>query len=582
MCSPLRGPRTLVVAALLGALSLLPLAPAQAATSPHRPVGWLDSATQIPGQDAYSFAGWVADQDVAGPIHFAARIDGELQPVYDSLADGVRPDVGAAYPGTGDLHGFSFEWWPSIATPTTGTHEVCFSALEPGEPAGLDETNVGCTTITLPPLFDRLVGTFEEMSRSGSGITFRGWAMEPSGRNEAKVYIEYDPGLPSARVSGYVDTDVVRYDVAAAYPGMGAQHGFTYTMPSDPGYHSACVWALLPGRDLKSKRLLGCKEVGPDSTVPFGNFESLASTSRGLELAGWALDPQVPGPIAIDVYLDDALATTVSTTTARADVGRAYPGTGDQHGYSATLPATPGPHWVCLRTKDPSYGVDVSLGCRKATVTAPVDRLPFGNVEALTSKGLTVTFSGWALDPDTAGPIDVHLYVNGAWGGALRTTGVRTDVAAAYPGTGDKHGFSTTFTAGPGTHNVCAYAINTTSSASTSLGCRTVTVANKLPLGNFESLSRVDSKVTLGGWALDPDTAGPIEVHVYVNGRWGGALTTSLVRTDVGRAYPGTGDLHGFTTSFVAGPGTHQVCLYAIDTDTRQNTTVGCRSIAVP
>jgi hypothetical protein len=581
--SPLRSTRALVVAVLLGAGSLLPLAPAQAVapTSPHRPVGALESATKVPGADAYRFVGWVADEDVAGPIHFAVRIDGVPQQVDDSLADGLRPDVGAAYPGTGDQHGYTYEWWPSLVTPTTGTHEICVWALEPGEPAGLSETNVGCTSVTLPPLYKRIVGNFELMSRSGGDVTVRGWAMEPSGANEAKVYVEYDPTLPHGSVSGYLDTDVVRTDVAAAYPGTGAQHGFTYTLHSDPGYHTACVWAALPDRENATRTLLGCRYVNPDPTVPLGNFESLTSTSRGLELSGWALDPQVPGPVDVHVKVDGAQASTISTTTVRADVGRAYPGTGDQHGYSGVVPATTGRHEVCLYTNDPTYDADVLVGCRTVTVTAPTDRLPFGNFESLTTKGATVTLTGWALDPDTAGPIDVHLYVNGAWGGALSTTGVRTDVAAAYPGTGSAHGFTTTFTASPGTHQVCAYAINTTSSASTSLGCRTVTVVNTLPLGHLESVTVVESKVSLRGWALDPDTDGPVTVHLSVNGGWGGALSTSGVRADVGQAYPGTGDLHGFTKSFIAGPGTHQICAYAIDTTTGQATPIGCSTITV-
>ena len=61
-------------------------------------------------------------------------------------------------------------------------------------------------------------------------------------------------------------------------------------------------------------------------------------------------------------------------TSPRPDVAAAYPGYGDLHGFSALIPAAPGPHQVC------AYGINVqggsqpaALGCYQVTVTGTAD-----------------------------------------------------------------------------------------------------------------------------------------------------------------------------------------------------------------
>jgi hypothetical protein len=57
--------------------------------------------------------------------------------------------------------------------------------------------------------------------------------------------------------------------------------------------------------------------------------------------------------------------------------------------------------------------------------------------------------------------------------------------------------------------------------------------------------------VVVAGWAIDPDTASPIAVHVYVDGQ-GYALGASLGRPDVAAVFPScpaTGSLCSFLSS---------------------------------
>ena len=58
------------------------------------------------------------------------------------------------------------------------------------------------------------------------------------------------------------------------------------------------------------------------------------------------------------------------------------------------------------------------------------------------------------------------------------------------------------------------------------------------PIGNLESVWTTPGAIRLGGWTLDPDRQDPIDVHVYVDGSWGGIHVADSPRPDVGAAFP--------------------------------------------
>jgi hypothetical protein len=195
-----------------------------------------------------------------------------------------------------------------------------------------------------------------------------------------------------------------------------------------------------------------------------------------------------------------------------------------------------------------------------------VNRAPVGNVEQITTSGTQVTVSGWAYDPDTTSPIPVHVYVDGI-GYAWTANVVRHDVGAKA--------FAGTIPATPGTHSVCVYALDSAGGTNPVLGCRTVTVTapapvNRAPVGNVEQIAASGAGITVSGWAYDPDTTSPIPVHVYVDGI-GYAWTANLARHDVGaKAFAGT---------IPATPGTHSVCVYALDSAGGTNPLLACRTV---
>jgi len=81
----------------------------------------------------------------------------------------------------------------------------------------------------------------------------------------------------------------------------------------------------------------------------------------------------------------------------------------------------------------------------------------------------------------------------------------------------------------------------------------------------------------IGGWAYDPDYAGPIRVHIYVDGALVQVATAGNFRPDLTGACPKTGGHCAFTWSYAQsqgfgaanynGTGQHQVIAYAIGVD---------------
>lgn len=325
--------------------------------------------------------------------------------------------------------------------------------------------------------------------------------------------------------------------------------------------------------------------------APFGNLESVEASSGVIRLGGWAIDPDTTGPIDIQISANGQ-TQTVKANLPRRDVGAGYPGYGDNHGFSATIPIMNDSSVnLCVTALgDKAGGKSLEFGCRQVTIPdgpAPeLARAPIGGLELVTTGVGTVRVAGWALDPDTYNPIAVHAYV-GSTGVASTANLPRADVGRLYPKYGANHGFDFTVKDVSGNQQVCVYAIDTAAKGNSILGCTTVNIEapipnlNRRPLGNLEVLSTDTGSVTAAGWALDPDTKDPIAVHMYVGSR-GEAYTADRVRTDVGRGYPGYGDKHGFSATMTGVSGTQNVCVYAIDSGRDGNTLLGCRTVTIP
>jgi hypothetical protein len=100
------------------------------------------------------------------------------------------------------------------------------------------------------------------------------------------------------------------------------------------------------------------------------------------------------------------------------------------------------------------------------------------------------------------------------------------------------------------------------------------------PLGSIDLAAGGAGSVEVKGWALDPDTASTISIRVSLDGK-ATTFPANASRPDVGSAFEGYGPLHGFDLSLPATPGTHRVCVTAVDQGVGSNKGLGCRDVAV-
>lgn len=323
---------------------------------------------------------------------------------------------------------------------------------------------------------------------------------------------------------------------------------------------------------------------------PVGKIETESKGPKQVTLSGYAFDPETTAPIDIHYYLGGpyGIGRWGGAQTALAyssTVANSYPSFGGNHGFSILITGLAAPTEVCVYAINVGQGGSTLLECR---TVSPASGLPLGNYEALTVANGVATASGWVLDPDDAGSVEIHAYLNGEYPagtglGSFRSGSARADVARVYPLYGSQNGFSFQYQVPVGTSKLCLYAIDREGLGNTFMGCRSVSTASGPPIGNLEGAVATPGGMTLSGWALDPDTSDSIGIHIYVDGRWGGALVADQNRADVGRAYPGYGDAHGFTAELRGfSAGLHTACVYGIDVGGTVNSLIGCRNVNVP
>ncbi|MDD7945111.1 hypothetical protein PUW79_10765 [Microbacterium sp. NE2HP2] len=422
------------------------------------------------------------------------------------------------------------------------------------------------------------VGNVELVEARPGEFRVAGWAADPDTTAPISVHVYV------GNVGTAIGADQPRPDVQAAVPGTGPRHGFDALIPANgPGDPTICVYAINYGAG--ETKQLGCATRTAMSGSPVANLEAVSGGTGQVTVSGWAFDPDTTSPIAIHVYVGGR-GTAITADKRRDDVARVYPAYGAAHGFSQSVPSPAGPQEVCVYAINVKAGSNQEVGCRTVFVAATSDRgtPPIGNFDAAVVQGDKVLASGWAIDPDTASPIDVHVYIRDR-GVAVRGDGQRPDVGRVYPAYGSAHGFSTLLDLPAGQSDVCAYAINDGAGGNVLLGCKTVSRPGgadlgRPPIGSFEGVIVDGRSARAVGWALDPDTPASIPVHLYV-GSAGRAYVASVARPDVSAAFPGYGAAHGFDEKIDLSPGRNDVCAYAINTGPGGNTLLGCRSVDV-
>ena len=405
------------------------------------PVGSLD-AVSVAGPRQITIAGWGLDPDSTDPIDVHLYVDGRWG--RSTVANTVRPDVERVYPGAGPNRGFA-----TTLSVTPGRHQVCAYGINIG--SGTDNPLFGCRTVVVPDNVPQ--GNLEVAVGESAGVRVSGWAVDPDAPLVTTVDFTVN-GSPA----GSVATSAARRDVTALYPSAPTP-GFSARLPvTGSGPRTVCASARdgaggSPGQ-------LGCRSVVLPAN-PTGNVESVSQVGTRAEVVGWALDPDVTGPVTVHAYVDGRWGGSYVASATRNDVAAAYPGYSAAKGMRFLLPPlTNGNHQVCIYAINAGAGDrNPELGCRSVTM----DLSPFGNPEEIrrdTGDPTKVRIEGWMLDPDAPGGASVRILVNGGVAADITTDRVRSDVGAVYPWSSGPHGFVVLVDAPTTPSTVCVIARN--------------------------------------------------------------------------------------------------------------------------
>jgi len=527
------------------------------------PIGTIDSATV--GYGRVELRGWAIDPLSKSSINVHVYIDGQWY--AQTTASANRSDVAAAYPWYGAAHGYDV----TVGLPG-GTHQFCAYGIST---TGHTNSLLGCQTATSIP--DNPIGTLDSVglgSASSRTATVNGWAIDGDTSSPINVDI-YVNGAWTARTMA----DRTRNDVNNAYPGIGPAHGFSAQVPIAAGSDVVCAYGINVGAG-STNPLIGCQTVFSGTGSPFGNYEYVSYVGGQAQVTGWAIDPDQASPVTVDVTVNGKKVATAQANVSRPDVARAYPGYGDQHGFAVPVVIPVGTSTICVTAENGGPGSDASAGCH--TISTPTGP-PFGNFEAAMVDNGAAVVTGWAIDPDTASPVNVEATVGSQTLGTFSASLARSDIARVYPSYGAAHGFSQRVQIPVGTNQLCLTVINAgPSAANNSIGCKTVSTATGSPTGNLESVSAGPNSVTATGWALDPDQAGPVTIEALIDGAKVATVAANASRPDVGAAYPGYGNGHGFTVTAPASLGSHTLCLTLDNAGpSAANSSFGCRAVTV-
>ncbi|MCY7287258.1 MAG: hypothetical protein LH624_03155 [Cryobacterium sp.] len=554
-------------------------------------------------------AGWSLDPAALArsiEVHaYVTRPDGSTKG-YVANPNQSRPDVGAAYPGAGAHHGYSFD----VPVTAPGAYRTCLYSIRASGSALFGCQNFVAERAAPDGQVDDAAIS---VSSNAATLSVRGWAVDdlmPTKQLEVHVYVTDPAGTTTGSV---VRATQARGDVALHYPAAGPNHGFAYQKPvTMPGTYRVCSYAIGTPMLGDNNTLLACNELKFGPSKPVGNIDSLAvnvtSGAARIDVQGWTLDDALRSvSTEAHVYVTTPSGVTagqvVKAAGPRADVSRAYAGAGANHGFTFSKPITEkGLYRVCV------YGMGASVFGGNTQLTCENLRFgpssPQGSVDTVGHDPATNTLSasGWVLDngfPSAA--TQSHIYVEAPdgtrTGYVVAANDQRTDIARAYPGAGAAHGFTFRVAAPtPGRYRVCAYSMAAPilGSGNLALPCTTV-IAGAQPIGSVDTVETGTANgqrtVGLEGWGLDEGSPSTSTNVVVTATSPAGDVTSRVVqanrdRPDIARVIAGAGPAHGFLgTVPVASSGEYRVCAVALSApvfSTPKRAGLGCKTIAVP
>jgi peptidoglycan hydrolase-like protein with peptidoglycan-binding domain len=297
------------------------------------PTGALDPVRRVPGGEQVT--GWALDPDVATPTGFDLLVDGNG--VQSGTASVLRSALSVTWPDQGPAHGLG-----ALLDLAAGTHSVCLLALNATGTPGTDR-QVGCRSVVVSHDPSGVTRTFRTVP--GGSLAVSGDALDPDSAPAVLV----TPIVDGVRWTGFT-ANRASSSAAARWPGYGSAHGFQASLRPKPGRHHVCLslgnLAGTPG----AARTLTCRDVVISD--PVGRVSSVSTSRRTVTVRGWAVDPDVTGPVTVSVYVDGRWRAAQPARYSRADLATVMPGYGSTHGYVVPLTLTAGTHRVCVLSRN--------------------------------------------------------------------------------------------------------------------------------------------------------------------------------------------------------------------------------------
>ena len=409
---------------------------------------------------------------------------------------------------------------------------------------------------TIPLTAPATMGSIDTLSGSRAGIAVAGWAAYPSAPT-APVTVALNIGASWFSVP----TGLANAEAPLHVAGAGSNQGFAGTFVEPPGTYSACIWVTqLVGPSTK----LGCSTVTVPAATPttFG-LDTLAGSTAGVAVAGWAQFPDAPSS-AVNVAVNIGAGWYGFTANqANSDAGA-----GTNHGYSGTIPLAPGTYSACVWVSEPTGGA-VNTGCH--TVVVPARPATTYGLDSLTGVVGGVSVAGWAQFPDApSAAVNVAVNIGAGW------YGFTANQANTDAGAGTSHGYAGTIPLPPGTYSACVW-VSEPSGGAVNTGCHTVVVpARPATTYGLDSLSGSTAGVSVAGWAQFPDAPSTaVNVAVNIGAGWYG-FTANQANTDAG-----AGTNHGYAGTIPLPPGTYSACVWVSEPSGGAVNT-GCHTVVVP
>lgn len=143
-----------------------------------------------------------------------------------------------------------------------------------------------------------------------------------------------------------------------------------------------------------------------------------------------------------------------------------------------------------------------SAAVHVAVETHPQPANPVGGLAAGSSLGTWGYYSliGWAVDYDTAAPLQVSLVLDGVVSSTVTASTAYSGTNASFPGYGDNHGFSfyTNKSTVKGTHTVCVRATNVGGGTNTDVFCTSYVVPGPPAAATALSLWNTGTSIVIG------------------------------------------------------------------------------------